>query len=141
MAARIHLDITEKDLSQLATELRRLADFAQLGSKLLAENKDTLHTDGMKNVIDGLDSIARVMQKIHGKYKVPMPGFNDLRVRIAEEKNKKTAGDPQSIALKALEDADAIGKAQSPHRMKKSPASQESPQPRKPRIAKHTEKK
>lgn len=98
MAGRLFTTLSEEDFRELATELRRFADQAEKCGEELKSQDKTYETDGMNNVILGLDSLAKVMQGILGHFNVSQLNSDRLRkaieaARIQRASKKNTAQD------------------------------------------------
>jgi hypothetical protein len=109
MAARTFIDMTSTDFKELASELARLSDAAKECAVIIASKNTDYRTDGMKNAVDGLESLAKVCAGILGVYNCEMPKLESIRGKLSAEKNAKSSKITPSEAVAKV--AKVAGKA------------------------------
>jgi hypothetical protein len=113
MAARIFINATHPDFSELAKELRTFADIADECAKSLQESElqREYRTDGFNMAIEGMDAIANLLIGMVGSFNAKKAELTDLRKKINDERARmavakiaKAAGVPPP-ALRVAEPA------------------------------------
>lgn len=89
MAARTFIDMTSTDFKDLALELARLSDAAKECAVIISTKNADYRTDGMKNGVDGLESLAKVCAGILGVYNCETPKLESIRTKLSAEKDAK----------------------------------------------------
>ena len=100
MAARIFINATHPDFSELAKELRTLADIADQCSKSLqsTESERAHRTDGFNSAIDGMDAIANLLIGMVGSFNAKKPELSDLRRKINDERARMAVAKIAKVA-------------------------------------------
>lgn len=109
MAARIFIKMTDRDFRAIAEELTRFAEKAHLCADAISSEGRFHETDGMKNTIDGLDSLAVVLQGVIGKFAVPLADLHEIRASIEGARLERDAR-KKEIEAKSISDLADIRK-------------------------------
>jgi hypothetical protein len=133
MASRIFIEATASEVAELASELERIAGIAkECSSYMKTKGSDSYVTDGFNSAVEGIDAIVRLLGGVVGVYNAPPAKLQSIRDKLSAQRAAKKAA-------KAVEDSDALKRAQSsgnktpktPAKSSTKPTSQNPPTSRK----------